>query len=143
MIFKSIFIKINWTYITIYNRAIIFYYHIKNNKIIKDDGPIVDGYICSIDFDKDTFENWINGSFTKVVCEAKTRNKLLKIVDIANELGLVEEKDYFLIKDNCYTELTPEEVDEKGIGRCLTCIGFRPLPDDIANIISKKFQLYK
>ena len=51
--------------------------------------------------------------------------------------------DFFLIKDNCLTELKPEEIDENGIGRTLTCIGFRPLPDDIAHQISKKYQLYK
>jgi hypothetical protein len=41
------------------------------------------------------------------------------------------------------TELEPEEVDENGVGRVLTCIGFRPLEDEIAHTISKKFQLYK
>ena len=51
--------------------------------------------------------------------------------------------DYFLIKDNCLTELTPEEIDENGIRRTLTCIGFRPLPDDIVNQLSKKYQLYR
>ena len=62
---------------------------------------------------------------------------------IAKELGLQEGKDFFLIKDACLTELTPEEIDENGQGRVLTCIGFRPLPDDIAHKISKKYQLYK
>ena len=31
----------------------------------------------------------------------------------------------------------------KAVGRTLTCIGFRPLDDEIAWKISKKFQLYK
>ena len=64
-------------------------------------------------------------------------------VTMAEELGLKEESDFFLIKDNCLTELEPEEYDEKGTGRTLTCIGFRPLPDDIAHQISRKYQLYK
>lgn len=55
---------------------------------------------------------------------------------------MVEGKDFFLINDACNTELTPEEVDENGVGRTLTCIGFKPLPDEIAWQISKKFQLY-
>ena len=46
-------------------------------------------------------------------------------------------------KDNCLTELEPEEVDENGVGRTLTFIGFRPLPDDVAHAISKKYQLFK
>ena len=37
----------------------------------------------------------------------------------------------------------PEETDEGGVGRTLTCIGFRPLPDDVAHQISKKYQLYR
>lgn len=100
-------------------------------------------YEAGICFDKETYEDWICGVFTKTVCEAKNRNQLMKAVSIAEELGLVEGEDYFLIKDCCLTELTPEEVDENGVGRVLTCIGFKPLPDDIAHKISKKFQLYK
>lgn len=86
----------------------------------------------------DIYENWINGSFTKVICEAKNKNQLLKAVKIAEELGLKEGIDFFLIKDNCLTELKPEED-----GRTLTVIGFRPLDDETASAISKKFQLYR
>ena len=86
---------------------------------------------------------WIRGIFTKTVCEAKNKNQLMKAVTKAEEMGLREGDDFFLIKDNCLTELEPEEVDEDGVGRTLTCIGFRPLPDDMAHEISKKFQLYK
>ena len=42
----------------------------------------------------------------------------------------------------CHTELEPEEFDETGEGMTLTCIGFRPLPDEIAHQISHKFHLY-
>lgn len=91
----------------------------------------------------DVYNDWIKGIFTKTVCEAKNYNQLMKAVTIAEELGLEEGVDFFLIKDCCLTELEPEEVDEDGVGRVLTCIGFRPLPDDIAHKISKKFQLYK
>lgn len=86
---------------------------------------------------------WIRGIFTKTVCEAKNKNQLMKAVTKAVGMGLKEGDDFFLIKDNCLTELEPEEVDEDGVGRTLTCIGFIPLPDDMAHEISKKFQLYK
>ena len=89
------------------------------------------------------YDEWICGIFTKTICEAKNRNQLMKAVAIARGLGLVENKDFFLIKDSCLTELTPEEIDENGVGRTLTCIGFRPLPDEVAHTISKKYQLYK
>lgn len=101
------------------------------------------GYITTMYFDDEIYEQWIRGVFTKTVCEAKNLNQLLKAVTIANELGLKENKDYFIIKDACLTELMPEEIDENGVGRVATCIGFKPLPDDIAHKISKKFQLYK
>lgn len=91
----------------------------------------------------DYTKEWIEGIFTKTVCEAKNKNQLLRAVEKAQELGFREGDDFFLIKDNCLTELEPEEVGADGIGRTLTCIGFRPLPDDIAHDISKKYQLYK
>jgi len=94
-------------------------------------------------FEPEILDKWFCGSFTKTICEAKNRTQLLKAKTIAEELGLQEEKDFFLIKDNCLTELEPEEIDESGIGRTLTCIGFKPLEDEIAWKISKKFQLYR
>ena len=100
-------------------------------------------YEVTLQIDKATYEDWICGIFTKTVCAAKNRNHLMKAVDIAKELGLKEGIDFFLIKDNCLTELEPEEYDENGIGRTLTCIGFRPLSDEISHKISKKYQLYK
>lgn len=93
--------------------------------------------------DKDIYVNWICDIFTKTICEAKNRNQLLKAVALAEELGLQQDKDFFLIKDACLTELEPEEVDENGVGRVLTCIGFKPLPDEVAHEISKRFQLYR
>ena len=108
--------------------------------------PVIEtmtGYNVSILLDKEIMDQWFKGIFTKTVCEAKNKNQLLKAKTIAEELGLVENKDFFLIKDACNTELNPEEFDENGVGRTLTCIGFKPLPDEIAWKISKKFQLYK
>ena len=92
---------------------------------------------------QDVYEQWFMGAFTKTICEAKNKNQLLKAVTLAEELGLHENVDFFLIKDACLTDLEPEEYDENGQGRTLTCIGFRPLDDEIAWKISKKFQLYK
>lgn len=91
----------------------------------------------------DVYENWVKDIYTKTVCEAKNKGHLLKAVLLAEELGLKENEDFFLIRDRCLTELEPEEVDENGIGSTLTCIGFRPLDDDTAHKISKKFQLLK
>ena len=49
-------------------------------------------------FSKDVYEDWICGIFTKTVCEAKNRNNLLKAKAMAEELGLEEGKDFFLIR---------------------------------------------
>lgn len=92
---------------------------------------------------EDILKEWVQGVFTKTVCEAKNQNQLLKAKTMAEELGLQEGKDFFLIYDACLTELTPEIIDENGVGRTLTCIGFRPLDDETAWKISKKYQLYK
>ena len=104
------------------------------------DGDFVDVHLS---IPRNVYDEWFCGVFTKTVCEAKNRNQLLKAVTVAEELGLQEGNDFFLIKEACFTDLEPEEVDENGQGRILTCIGFRPLDDETAWKISKKFQLYK
>ena len=93
-------------------------------------------------FDPDVFNQWILGEFTKCILCAKNRSKLLKAVTIAESMGMQENSDYFLIKDNCRTELEPEEYDDTGQGRTLTCIGFRPMEDSVIDQIGKKYQLY-
>lgn len=100
-------------------------------------------YEIPVVIERDVYHDWICGIFTKTICEAKNKSQLLKAVKIAEELGLKENEDFFLIKDACLTELEPEEFDDNGVGRVLTCIGFRPLQDNIAHQISKKFQLYR
>lgn len=94
----------------------------------------IDGF----QMDQGLYDEWIGGSFTKCILEAKNKTQLLKAREKALELGLREGEEFFLIKDNCYTELTPEED-----GRCLTCIGFMPLDSEIIDQIGKKYQLYK
>ena len=89
--------------------------------------------------DKDIYEQYVCGTFTKTVCEARNKNHLLKAKRMADEMGLIEGEHYGLIYDKCRTELTPEEED----GTTLTGIWFCPLPDEQAHSISRKFQLYK
>ena len=114
---------------------------IQNNisKWLSSDGTTY--YSTELTFDQDTYEQWIGDVFTKVVCGAKNKNQLLKAKTKAEELGMKEGKDFFLIYDCCKTELEPEIVDENGVGRTLTCIGFRPMEDTKINPICKKYQL--
>lgn len=99
-------------------------------------------YSCLVELDKDLYEQWMLGAFTKCVLQAKNKNQLMKAVTIAEELGMKEGEDFFLIKDNCYTELEPEEIGEDGIGRTLTCIGFKPMDSEVIDQIGKKYHLW-
>ena len=96
------------------------------------------GYEIHGIIDKDVFEEYVNGIFTKTICEARNKNHLLKAKTMADELGLVEGEHYGLIYDKCFTELMPEEDD----GTTLTGIWFCPLQDEVVHSISKKYQLY-
>jgi PTH2 family peptidyl-tRNA hydrolase len=98
--------------------------------------------IESFDIDKDLYEQWIDGEFTKIVLQARNKSHLLKAKTMAEEMGMVEGKDFYLIKDSCRTELEPEEIDENGVGRTLTCIGFRPMDSEIIDKIGRKYHLY-
>ena len=62
-----------------------------------------------------------------------------RVMPVVEELGLVEGVDYGYINDRCLTDLTPENED----GTCTVGMWFRPLPDEDAHRISKKFQLYR
>ena len=94
-------------------------------------------YSVELTFDKDLFEQWINGEFTKCVLKAKNKSQLLKAKTLAEEMGMTENEDFFCIYDNCHTELTPEDN-----GRTLTCIGFKPMDSEVIDKIGKKYQLY-
>lgn len=102
----------------------------------ENDNEIV-GYDFEYVFDKDLYENWIDGEFTKCVLQAKNKNQLLKAKTMAEELGMKEGEDFFCIYDNCHTELEPEEN-----GRTLTVIGFKPMNSEIIDKIGRKYHLY-
>lgn len=90
-----------------------------------------------ITIDKDLYEQWINGEFTKCVLQAKNKSQLLKAKTMAEELGMKEGEDFFCIYDSCRTELEPEED-----GRTLTVIGFKPMDSEIIDKIGRKYHLY-
>ena len=61
-------------------------------------------------------------------------------IEYAEEYMKTKEKegeDFWLIRDNCHTELEPEED-----GRTLTVIGFKPMNSEIIDKIGKKYHLY-
>lgn len=95
-------------------------------------------YSSTVMMSEAEYEEYVEGSFVKTVCEARNKGHLLKARDKAKELGLREGQDFGLIYDNCRTELEPEEKN----GTTLTGIWFKPLPDDVSHEISQKYHLY-
>ena len=94
-------------------------------------------YESKFRIENDLYEQWINGEFTKCILQAKNKNQLLKAKTMAEELDMKEGKDFWLICDNCHTELEPEEN-----GRTLTVIGFKPMDSEIIDQIGRKYHLY-
>jgi len=93
----------------------------------------------SFEIPKDIWDGYINDIFTKTICEAKNLEQMKsKTAPVIAELGLKEGIDYGYINDSCKTDLTPENPD----GTCTTGMWFKPLPDEQAHLISKKFKLY-
>ena len=106
-------------------------------KQIMVDEPTVSHYKTEFTIDKNLYEQWMCGEYTKCVLGAKNKNQLLKAKTMAEDLGMVENKDFWLIYDNCHTELKPEED-----GKMLTVIGFKPMDSGVIDQIGRKYQLY-
>lgn len=120
----------------------LFYYKPLNQsnpygKQVMCEHPTIKEYSTRFSIDKDLYEQWINGEFTKCVLQAKNKDRLLKAKTMAEELGMVERQDFWCIYDNCHTELQPEEN-----GRTLTVIGFKPMDSEVIDQIGKKYHLY-
>ena len=94
----------------------------------------------TVEIPKDIWNDYINDIFTKTICEARNLDNMKKrALPVIEELGLKEGVDYGYINDSCKTDLTPENPD----GTCTIGMWFKPLPDEDAHKISKKFQLYR
>ena len=92
------------------------------------------GYVLQIPVDLDVYE-WITSSYTKVVCEVDNEAELQKVIDKAIKNGFEEDKDFFKIIDNGYTEFNNEKT--------WTCIGFRPMKSEDIDKVTKRLRLYK
>ena len=111
-------------------------YGLEDRFIVSEPGKYT--YNSTIELSPQVVEGWIMDEYAKVVLAAKNKSQLLKAKTRAIENGLVEGKDFFLIYDNCHTELEPEED-----GKTLTCIGFAPMESEKIDLIGKHYQLYK
>lgn len=94
----------------------------------------------TIELPKDIWNGYVNDIFTKTICEAKNLNNLkTRALPVIEELKLVEGVDWGYINDKCLTDLTPENED----GTTTIGMWFKPLKDEDAFKISKKFKLYR
>lgn len=98
---------------------------------------------ATLRFDNDLWDEWINGSFTKVVLQVRNLGQMMKVIESAKAAGMTEGRDFFIIRDNCRTELNPEETDVNGIGRTITCLGFTPMPAEKIDAITGKLNMYR
>lgn len=96
-------------------------------------------YLISTKIDKSVWDEYVNGIYTKTICESRNLNHLMKAKAIADELGLKENEDYGFINDKCLTELNPENED----GTTTVGMWFAPLADEVAHKISKKYPLLR
>ena len=97
-------------------------------------------YLLTQKIDKDIWDEYVNGIFTKTICEARNLDNMKsRALPVIEELGLVEGLDWGYINDKCLTDLTPENED----GTTTIGMWFKPLKDEDAFKISKKFKLYR
>lgn len=101
-----------------------------NNLTEEEDGTIT----LHINIDRDCYE-WLTSSYTKVVCQVHSEKELQKVVDKAIKAGMVENKDFFKVIDNGYTEFNNQKT--------WTCIGFKPMEESKINTVTKRLQLFK
>lgn len=112
-----------------------------------EDGGNAPYYRMVLTIPRDVMDNYVFGIFTKTVCECKNLTDLKKVENVIKELNeclpvdcqLKYGIDYGYINDNCLTDLTPENPD----GTTTVGMWFRPLPDEIAHKLSKKYKLYR
>lgn len=97
-------------------------------------------YLLTQKIDKDIWDEYVNGIFTKTICEARNLDNMKsRTLPVIEELGLIEGLDWGYINDKCLTDLTPENED----GTTTIGMWFKPLKDEDAFKISKKFKLYR
>lgn len=84
-------------------------------------------------------QTWMNGAFVKILLKAKNLNALQKAVLLAEQQGMKENIDFFCIRDNCATELFPDDSQDTAF----VAIGFRPMEELKIRPVTSKFQCYR
>ena len=106
-------------------------YLLSNDNLTEEkDGSVT----LHINISRDEYD-WLTSSYTKVICEVKNEAELQKVVDKAIKAGMLENKDFFKVIDNGYTEFNYKKT--------WTCIGFRPMESEKIDKVTKRLRLFK
>lgn len=102
--------------------------------IISENGDTI---TCQFEVNKDLYDHWMNGIFTKVCLDGKNEKNMEKIVKKLEDNGFKENQDFFRIVDVGTTEFN-------GIPHW-TAIGLAPMDSENENLkkVMKRLQVLK
>ena len=96
------------------------------------------GSLAKTAVDAGTLTAWVRQGEPKIVLAVDGERALAALVARAEERGLMEDMDFFCIRDACHTELTPDAT-----GSRWTCVGFAPLEADAIRPVTGNLPLYR
>lgn len=111
-----------------------FISHMLQNSVVSMSNEKV---TCMTEIDKEMWDNWLSGVFTKVCLDGKDEKNMEKIVQRLKDNGFKENVDFFKIVDVGTTEFNGEPH--------WTCIGLAPMDssrEDLRKAL-KRLQLLK
>lgn len=95
-------------------------------------------YEVTLKYDVGFWHEWMEGSLAKILLQVNSRDELEELIKNATNIGFVEGEDFFPIMDPSIAETTPKEGDES----TLTCVGFRPMDDELIGVIRYRYNIW-
>ena len=96
------------------------------------------GSLARTSVDADVLAAWVRQGEPKIVLAVDGERALASLVSRAESRGLMEDMDFFCIRDACKTELTPDDS-----GSRWTCVGFAPMDVETIAPVTGQLQLYR
>ena len=96
------------------------------------------GSLARTAVDADVLAAWVRQGEPKIVLAVDGEHALASLVSRAENRGLMEDLDFFCIRDACKTELTPDES-----GSRWTCVGFSPMDVETIAPVTGQLPLYR
>lgn len=95
------------------------------------------GSLARTSVDADVLAAWVRQGEPKIVLTVDGERALAALVSRAESRGLMEDMDFFCIRDACKTELTPDAS-----GSRWTCVGFAPMDVETIAPVTGQLPLY-